>query len=94
MQICTRWQTGQQPPAQLPDAVAAAIATAESEHGLTTGAWTLTWLEGRPIATHSEEVRISLRADGTVLTQIGEDALNGTDVAVDWTEEDDDDWLS
>ncbi|WP_192497154.1 Fe-S oxidoreductase [Gulosibacter chungangensis] len=94
MQIGTRWQTGQQPPAQLPDTVAAAIATAETEHGLTAGAWTLTWLEGRPIATHSDEVRISLRADGTVLTQTGEDAIASTGVGADWAEDDDDDWLS
>lgn len=94
MQIGTRWQAGQRPPAQLPESVVAAIAAAEADHSLTEGAWTLTWLEGRPIATHPEEVRVVLRADGTVLTQTGGDALASSDPTGDWGEEDDDDWLS
>ncbi|MDJ1372180.1 hypothetical protein C7K25_12500 [Gulosibacter molinativorax] len=58
---------------------------AEDAHGLTLGAWTLTWLEGRPVAEHPGGVRVALRADGTVSTESDSSAID-TD--------DDDDWLS
>ena len=48
MQLGTRWATGAQPPAAVPEALRPAIAEVESQ-GLT-GHWTLTWLEGRAIA--------------------------------------------
>ncbi|MEV8170833.1 hypothetical protein [Microbacterium sp. NPDC077486] len=48
MQLGTRWATGAQPPASVPEALRPAIAGVESQ-GLT-GHWTLTWLEGRAIA--------------------------------------------
>jgi len=48
MQLGTRWATGVQPPASVPEALRPAIAEVESQ-GLT-GHWTLTWLEGRAIA--------------------------------------------
>jgi hypothetical protein len=51
MQLGTRWSVGATPPARLPEELVAAIA--EIERGLpadTTLRWTLTWLEGRPIA--------------------------------------------
>lgn len=48
MQLGTRWATGAQPPASVPEVLRPAIAEVESQ-GLT-GHWTLTWLEGRAIA--------------------------------------------
>ena len=48
MQLGTRWAAGSDAPASVPAALLPAIAEIESR-GLT-GMWTLTWLEGRPIA--------------------------------------------
>ncbi|NYF11056.1 hypothetical protein HDC94_002212 [Leifsonia sp. AK011] len=53
MQLGTRWTVGEQPPSRLTEDVVAAIAGVEAElAGIdTTGwRWTLTWLEGRPVA--------------------------------------------
>ncbi len=51
----TRWRFGSPPPARLPEAAAAAVASAEAELRETapdasSASWTLTWLEGRPVA--------------------------------------------
>jgi hypothetical protein len=51
MQLGSRWSVGQPPPARLPEDLLARIA--EVEAGLPPDSslrWTLTWLEGRPIA--------------------------------------------
>ncbi|UOE45158.1 hypothetical protein [Agromyces larvae] len=51
MQLGTRWSFGAEPPASVPAAIRPAISAAEARR--TDGAgrtWTLTWLEGRPIA--------------------------------------------
>jgi hypothetical protein len=53
MQLGTRWSVGDTPPASLPAPVAAAVASVEAElAGVDTGTWrwTLTWLEGKPVA--------------------------------------------
>lgn len=60
MQLGTRWAMGGEPPARLPAEVVAAIreverAAAEQDEGDPTATssdrrWTLTWLEGQPIA--------------------------------------------
>ncbi len=53
MKMGTRWTAGSTPPAAVPQAMRDAIASIEF-HALTdTGphpGWTLTWLEGRPVA--------------------------------------------
>jgi hypothetical protein len=51
----TRWRFGTPPPARLPEAAASAVSRAEQElrdgDSAPDGAsWTLTWLEGRPVA--------------------------------------------
>jgi hypothetical protein len=56
----TRWRFGSPPPARLPEAAAAAIARAEEElretaPETTSASWTLTWLEGRPVAELDHE---------------------------------------
>jgi hypothetical protein len=51
MQLGTRWPFGAEPPASVPAGLRGLLATTEGAH--TGGAgqhWTLTWLEGRPIA--------------------------------------------
>jgi hypothetical protein len=51
MQLGSRWSVGQPPPGRLPATLLEQIARVEA--GLpadTTLRWTLTWLEGRPIA--------------------------------------------
>ncbi len=49
MQLGTRWDVGAEPPARLPEDFVARIRAAE-QHADPSWRWTLTWLEGRPIA--------------------------------------------
>ena len=51
MQLGTRWNLGDEPPARIPASMADAIRAVEAEVGPRDGwRWTLTWLEGRPVA--------------------------------------------
>ena len=53
MQLGTRWSVGDTPPDRLPGALITAVAEVEAELVDVDTAgwrWTLTWLEGRPIA--------------------------------------------
>ena len=62
MQLGTRWTVGATPPDRLPAAMVAAITEVETEvAGLDTSAWrwTLTWLEGRPIAELDDGTRLT-----------------------------------
>lgn len=86
MRIGSRWRAGEAPPAGLPAAFVAAIGTAEVPDGW----WTLTWLEGRPIAEHDSGERLALGPDGAVRS--GPDA--GIDPALDPSLDDEDDWLA
>jgi hypothetical protein len=57
MQLGTRWPVGVTPPDRLPAAMIAAVTEVESELAdidTTSWRWTLTWLEGRPIAELDE----------------------------------------
>ena len=77
MRLGTRWEFGAEPPASVPAGLRPLIATAESHVADGAGRhWTLTWLEGLPIAELD---------DGTVVTM-------GDAPAVDSPEADDDDW--
>ena len=63
MQLGTRWDVGATPPSRLDAEVLAAIAGVEAE--LTTDAaaglrWTLTWLEGRPVAELDDGVTVTI----------------------------------
>ena len=70
MQLGTRWPLGATPPAAVPDALRAQIAAVEdliSAGQLAqepTPRWTLTWLEGRPIAELDTGVIVTLDDDG------------------------------
>lgn len=78
MRLGTRWAFGDEPPASVPAELAPLIASAETRVADGAGRhWTLTWLEGRPIAELD---------DGTIVTT-GE--LPATDPA---TATEGDDW--
>ncbi|WP_309128585.1 hypothetical protein [Microbacterium sp.] len=67
MQLGTRWATGAEPPASVPAALRPAIA--EVEAGGLVGHWTLTWLEGRPIAELDAGWEVLLTASGDVVAR-------------------------
>ncbi|GAA2968969.1 hypothetical protein [Microbacterium schleiferi] len=70
MQLGTRWPLGAEPPQAVPEVLRAQIAAVEdliSAGQLAqepTPRWTLTWLEGRPIAELDAGVIVTLGADG------------------------------
>ncbi|GAA3945105.1 hypothetical protein [Microbacterium soli] len=67
MQLGTRWATGTQPPASVPAELRPAIADLEAR-GLS-GHWTLTWLEGRPLAELDAGWEVLLDAAGEVVSR-------------------------
>lgn len=69
MQLGTRWTSGDQPPAAVPDVLHEQIRAVDAampadELGQPRPRWTLTWLEGRPIAELDTGVIVSLDAQG------------------------------
>ena len=82
MRIGSRWRAGEPMPAGLPTAFAAALAEAETPEGW----WTITWLEGRPVAERESGARLALGPDGEV--RGGDDATLDPALA-----DEDDDWL-
>lgn len=79
MQLGTRWSLGDTPPAAVPAALHAQIAAVEgllSAGQLAkqpTPRWTLTWLEGRPIAELDTGVIVTLDAEGNAVVRHDED---------------------
>lgn len=68
MQLGTRWTSGDEPPKSVPDALRRGIrsvdeAIPDDDLGQPRPRWTLTWLEGRPIAELDTGVIVSLDAD-------------------------------
>jgi hypothetical protein len=67
MQLGTRWNLGDDPPARLPESVVEAIRGVESEVGPREGwRWTLTWLESRPVVELDDGTTIRMGHDGVV----------------------------
>lgn len=66
MQLGTRWNLGDEPPARLPDDVVAAIRAVEAEAGERPWRWTLTWLEGRPVVELDDGTTIRVGHNGVV----------------------------
>lgn len=66
MQLGTRWTSGDEPPRAVPEALVRGIRSVDE--ALTDASprprWTLTWLEGRPIAELDSGVIVTLDADG------------------------------
>jgi hypothetical protein len=72
MQLGTRWNVGDEPPARLPEAVTAAIGGVETRlTGVDTSQWrwTLTWLEGRPVVELDDGTTIRVGHDGVVTVE-------------------------
>lgn len=69
MRLGTRWTSGDEPPAAVPEALRAGIRDVDAtipadQLGQPRPRWTLTWLEGRPIAELDTGVIVTLDADG------------------------------
>lgn len=61
MQLGTRWAFGAPPPASVPAELREQIGALEAARaGAAAGHWTLTWLEGRPIAELDDGTRVTL----------------------------------
>lgn len=73
MQLGTRWKLGDTPPASVPASVHPLIEHAESTSDDHEQHWTLTWLEGRAIATLDDGTTVR---DGHVIAP-------GQDIVVD-----------
>ena len=71
MQLGTRWTAGEQPPAAVPASLHAQLAAVEAalSPGVPAPRWTLTWLEGRPVAELDSGVIVTLDADGSVVVR-------------------------
>lgn len=67
MQLGTRWATGSDAPASVPDVLRTAIVEVEARG--VTGTWTLTWLEGRPIAELDAGWEVLVTASGEVIAR-------------------------
>ena len=68
MQLGTRWTSGDEPPKGVPETLARGIRSVDSaipgdELGQPRPRWTLTWLEGRPIAELDAGVIVTLGDD-------------------------------
>lgn len=74
MQLGTRWDAGAEPPASVPAALRAQIAAVEAATppdalGQAAHRWTLTFLEGRPVAELDTGVIVALTASGDVVVR-------------------------
>ncbi|BAJ76303.1 predicted Fe-S oxidoreductase [Microbacterium testaceum StLB037] len=77
MQLGTRWTAREQPPKAVPEALHAQIAAVEealNPDGLSAPAprWTLTFLEGRPVAELDTGVIVTQDAAGEVVVRYDE----------------------
>ncbi|MEJ6555677.1 hypothetical protein PQI51_11675 [Microbacterium esteraromaticum] len=73
MQLGTRWEAGAEPPASVPAQLRPAIAEVDATLSGTRAHWTLTWLEGRPIAELDAGWEVLLMASGEVVARPFED---------------------
>jgi hypothetical protein len=69
MQLGTRWTSGDEPPGSVPEALRRGIRSVDEtipadQLGQPRPRWTLTWLEGRPIAELDTGIIVSLGPDG------------------------------
>jgi hypothetical protein len=74
MQLGTRWTAGDEPPAALPAVLRAQIVAVESvlpmdQLGQPAPRWTLTWLEGKPIAELDTGVIVTVGDDGQAVVR-------------------------
>lgn len=69
MQLGTRWTSGDEPPRAVPEALVRGIRSVDEaipndDLGQPRPRWTLTWLEGRPIAELDTGITVTLDAVG------------------------------
>ncbi|WP_426319636.1 hypothetical protein [Microbacterium sp. E-13] len=74
MQLGTRWTSGDEPPRAVPEALRSGIRAVDAtipvdQLGQPRPRWTLTWLEGKPIAELDTGVIVSLDADGNAVAR-------------------------
>ncbi len=74
MQLGTRWASGQEPPAAVPAELRVQIAAVDTAMpgdalGQPRPRWTLTFLEGRPIAELDTGIIVELTASGEVVVR-------------------------
>jgi len=73
MQLGTRWQARTEPPAAVPAALRPQLAAVEADLPADAGQpaphWTLTWLEGRPVAELDTGVIVTIDRDGEVVVR-------------------------
>lgn len=69
MQLGTRWAVGADAPASVPHTIHRAIAEVEAAVTAPGAHWTLTWLEGRPIAELDAGWEVFIDAEGTVIAR-------------------------
>jgi hypothetical protein len=74
MQLGTRWTSGDEPPEAVPEALRRGIRSVDEtipadQLGQPRPRWTLTWLEGRPIAELDTGVIVTLDADGKAVAR-------------------------
>lgn len=71
MQLGTRWTAGDQPPAAVPASLHEQLAAVEADlpPGNPAPRWTLTWLEGRPVAELDSGVIVTIDRDGAVVVR-------------------------
>lgn len=71
MQLGTRWTAGEQPPAAVPQELHEQLAAVERDlpPGAPAPRWTLTWLEGRPVAELDTGVIVTIDRTGAVVVR-------------------------
>lgn len=74
MQLGTRWSSGDEPPTAVPAVLRPEIAAVDAAmpadlYGQPRPRWTLTWLEGRPIAELDTGVIVEFDAAGSVVVR-------------------------
>jgi hypothetical protein len=75
MQLGTRWTSGEEPPRSVPAALHAAITEVEASTPPVDppSRWTLTWLEGRPVAELDSGETVSVDRSGAVVVGHSDD---------------------
>ncbi|GAA1960874.1 hypothetical protein [Microbacterium aquimaris] len=74
MRLGTRWTSGEEPPQAVPEALREGIAGVDATIpvdmlGAPRPRWTLTWLEGKPIAELATGVQVELDDDGNAVVR-------------------------
>jgi hypothetical protein len=75
MQLGTRWSAGAEPPAALPADFVRQVRAVEADlpPGTPAPRWTLTWLEGRPVAELDTGIIITVDAANSIVVRHDDD---------------------